>query len=208
MVNKVNNVSRVILLISLFLSVAQSVRAVTVNGKTRKALVVVWDGCRGDAADIDSLTPHLHQLAQEGASSFAAFGGGTEGTDTASMTVTNPGFSTIFTGVFSQKHGVFSNADPVPNWTEYPSIFKRLKNAFGAQFQTAALFGKQKIDSMVAAEGYPDWHHGEHGAEDIYHAEVTNHLQTSAVDFFFYSALNPDGIGHVYEYSPSSVSCD
>lgn len=204
MVNKVNNVSRGILLLAFLLSVAQAGQVVTVNGKTRKALVVVWDGCRGDVADIDSLTPHLHQLAQGGASSFAAFGGGTEGTDTTAMTVTNPGFSTIFTGVFAQKHGVFSNNEPAPNWALYPSIFKRLKDAMGMQFQTAALFGKQKIDSMVALEGYPDWHYGTNGAEDIYHAEVTNHLQTSDVDFFFYSSLNPDGVGHAYGYSPAN----
>lgn len=204
MVNTVNNVSRVILLLTLLWSAVQSGYALTVNGKTRKALVVVWDGCQGDVADIDSLTPNLHQLAQEGASSFAAFAGGMEGTDTATMTVTNPGFSTIFTGVFSQKHGVFSNNDSAPNWAAYPSIFKRLKDAMGRQFHTAALFGKQKIDSMVALEGYPDWHYGANGAEDSYHTEVINHLQTSDVDFFFYSSLNPDGMGHAYGYSPSS----
>lgn len=99
-------------------------RAVAPNGKTRKVLFIGFDGMRADALpyvvqDKNANTIAYNskagnggvgELAKTGAVYFAYCGGET-GTDTQQTTSTSSCWTSHFTGVWGNKHGIITNDD-------------------------------------------------------------------------------------------------
>src|SRR6266446_5697792 len=83
-----------------------------------KVLVIGIDGCRPDAL-LQAKTPHLHALIDAGAYSF-------EG-QTGDVTISGPGWASLLTGVWRDKHGVRTNEFEGANFQDYPSFLHRLK---------------------------------------------------------------------------------
>ena len=78
----------------------------------RRVLLIGIDGCRADAlrAAMESgKAPALRKLASDGCADWSVFAGGDLGGATEQATSSGPGWSTIFTGVWLNKHGVRSN---------------------------------------------------------------------------------------------------
>ncbi len=88
--------------------------------RARKVLIVGIDGCRPDALKA-ARAPHLHGLIREGAFSDQA--------QTGDVTVSGPGWASMLTGVWRQKHGVRDNRFEGHNLKEFPHFFRRLKQA-------------------------------------------------------------------------------
>lgn len=94
---------------------------------TKKVLVIGIDGCRPDAIAGALEAKHLHSLVKEGAFSPNAdvLGERATGADTS----TGPGWTSLFTGVWADKHGVKDNLFRGHALEAYPSFFKRIKDA-------------------------------------------------------------------------------
>lgn len=88
----------------------------------RKVLIIGMGGCRGETlqnADI----PNIKALFPHSIYSFDAL--------TEAPTLGAPGWSSLLTGVWGNKHGVKDNSYASENFTRYPVIFKYLKQING-----------------------------------------------------------------------------
>lgn len=92
----------------------------------KKVLVIGIDGCRTDAL-LAADAPNLDALIADGAFCDDVRILGPR--DTGSDTVSGPGWSSLMTGVWADKHGVLNNRFQGANYTEYPHFFRRLKDA-------------------------------------------------------------------------------
>lgn len=92
----------------------------------RKVLLIGIDGCRPDAIQA-AATPNLDRLISEGAISTNTSILGPR--ETGSDTVSGPGWSSIFTGVWADKHGVRDNEFTGKNYRRYPHFFSLLRQA-------------------------------------------------------------------------------
>ncbi len=92
---------------------------------SKRVLLVGIDGCRPDALSIAE-TPRLDALIKSGsyAEGTQIFGGRYQDNDT----VSGPGWSSILTGVWADKHGVNGNRFRTHNIKQYPSFLARLKS--------------------------------------------------------------------------------
>jgi predicted AlkP superfamily pyrophosphatase or phosphodiesterase len=91
-----------------------------------KVLIIGIDGCRPDALRKAEM-PHLDELIEDGALCLGTriFPEG----PIISDTISGPGWSSILTGVWADKHGVVNNEFTAPRYEEYPHFFRRLKDA-------------------------------------------------------------------------------
>ncbi len=84
----------------------------------RKALIIGIDGVRGDAALVAN-TPKMDALADQGIVSYEA--------QTLANTVSGPGWTTILTGVWMDKHEVRDNTFIPNNMSEFPHFFQHVE---------------------------------------------------------------------------------
>lgn len=89
--------------------------------KGKKLLFIGLDGCRGDCL-LQSNSPNLKNFLKEGAYSFRG--------QTNDITLSGPGWSSLFTGVWRDKHGVRENSFIANNFETYPSFFHRLRKEY------------------------------------------------------------------------------
>jgi arylsulfatase A-like enzyme len=99
-----------------FLVLAASLQA----SQTRKLLILGIDGCRPDAL-LKCGAPNLRALADSGLFTWWAL--------SRPPTKSGPCWSSIFTGVWNDKHGVTDNNFTNQQYGLYPMLFTRLKDA-------------------------------------------------------------------------------
>ena len=92
----------------------------------RKVLIIGIDGTRPDAL-AKAKTPHLDSLIEQGAFTDTAQILGTR--YDKNNTISGPGWSSILTGVWADKHGVHDNSFDGRNYELFPHFFKRLKRS-------------------------------------------------------------------------------
>lgn len=80
-----------------------------------KVLIIGIDGCKWEALDSAS-TPHIDSLRATGTYSYDS--------RTQAPTYSGPGWSSMLTGVWADKHGVTNNAFIGANFGQYPHFFK------------------------------------------------------------------------------------
>ncbi len=86
----------------------------------KKVLIIGIDGCRPDAL-LAAETPNLDTLIDDGLVSYQA--------QTCEFTVSAPGWSSMLTGVWPNKHGVKDTSFDGADYGSYPHFFQRLKEA-------------------------------------------------------------------------------
>lgn len=104
--------------------------AVPARAQTPKVLLIGIDGIRSDqlaAAD----TPHIDGLGANGYISLAA--------RTRMPTVSGPGWSSMVTGVWAEKHGVMGNNFAKKRYDLYPDFLTRLEQLDSGRETFAAL---------------------------------------------------------------------
>ena len=100
----------------------------------KHVLIIGIDGCRVDALRA-ARAPNIKALANTGAAWFNAYAGGEKGTRTQQPTTSGPGWSSILTGVWADKHHVTDNTFARANFMKlvngrncgYPHLFARIK---------------------------------------------------------------------------------
>lgn len=113
----------------------------------KKVLVIGIDGCRTDAL-LAAKAPHLRALIEQG-----AFADDTQilgPRETGSDTVSGPGWSSILTGVWADKHGARDNQFKGTDYGQYPHFFRKLKDARPAAF-TASLVTWEPIHDLIVS---------------------------------------------------------
>ena len=126
------------LALALFVTLVAALQAAE-PGKEKKALYIGIDGTRFDALT-KANTPNLDKLIADGiyADNCLILGERYQKNDT----ISGPGWSTILTGVWADKHGVHDNSFKGRNYEAYPHLFTLLKrqqpNARTASFVTWA----------------------------------------------------------------------
>ena len=160
----------------------------------KRLLLIGIDGCRVDsllAAD----TPNLDLLAANGAASFFTQA------STGQSTVSGPGWSTILTGVWANKHFVFNNNFSSANYQDYPHIFTRIRqaqpNALLSSIVNWAPINTAIINNTdFELTGLSDEQVGEQAA---------CHILEKSPDLLFLHFDELDGAGHGGGYHPQNL---
>ncbi len=124
----------------------------------KRVLLIGIDGCRADAlrTAMDSgKAPTLRKFASEGCADWSVFAGGELGGATEQATSSGPGWSTILTGVWRNKHGVSSNKFEHHRIAEFPHFMRRIKDAKPAAW-CGSLVNWPEIQHFIAEPSRKD----------------------------------------------------
>ena len=173
----------------------------------RHVLLIGIDGVRSDAVQAAS-TPALDGLVATGAVTWDAFaGGGIMPTDpTQQATSSGPGWSSILTGVWVDRHGVASNGGfSSGNFGTYPHFFAHVRSAFPAAVLSSIVQWHPINDSMLAPfPGLADHVINAGGTGQAVRNAAVNHLQTTDPHALFVHFDDVDHAGHASGFSPAN----
>jgi predicted AlkP superfamily pyrophosphatase or phosphodiesterase len=93
-------------------------------GAEHKVLLIGIDGCRPDAIE-KAATPNIDRLVANGVISRNTSILGPR--DCGNETISGPGWSSIYTGVWADKHGVMDNDFKTTHYDRYPHLFSLIK---------------------------------------------------------------------------------
>ncbi len=113
----------------------------------RKVLIMGIDGLRPDAL-LKANTPHIDRLARHGVFATNTLIQGDR--YKASDTISGPGWSSLLTGVWADKHGVHDNTFAGRDFERYPHFFARLKRAI-PEARTFSFVSWAPIDEFIVA---------------------------------------------------------
>ena len=172
--------------------------------KAKHVLLIGIDGIRVDTLQ-EAATPEIDGLVADGAVTYDAFAGGELGEVTEQPTFSGPGWSSILTGVWIDKHGVMFNVFDDANFDEYPHFFARVRemnpDVYLSSFVTWAPINESILPSGGAdAQFSPDVVDSAEGDLAVT-AAVVEHLGAETPDVLFVHLDEVDHQGHVSGYS-------
>ncbi|WP_164104380.1 alkaline phosphatase family protein [Candidatus Laterigemmans baculatus] len=170
----------------------------------KKVLLIGIDGCRFDAlrkAD----TPHFDRLIASGAYSPAAQILGSRYRD--NDTISGPGWSSILTGVWADKHGVHDNSFRGKQYEQYPHAFVRLKEV-RPMLSTASFVTWEPIASQITAgadvsRAFEAENKDYATADERCAKAVAERLATADDDCIFFYIGQVDETGHAKGFHPT-----
>lgn len=163
---------------------------INVDAQTPKVLLIGIDGCRPDALQAAS-TPNMDALISNATYSYDALNEG--------ITFSGPGWSSLLTGVWPDKHGVTDNSFAGSDFPSYPHLFQRIEE-HDPSLHTVSISQWHPVNNSIAT-----------GVADvtINVDDHTDYVETAAVDYL--SNEDPDAIfvhfddvdhaGHGYGFS-------
>ncbi len=185
----------------------------------RRVLVIGIDGCRPDALrqQVSSgNAPNLAGLVANGTVTWNAYAGGTLGTPTQQPTISGPGWASILTGTWTNRHNVVSNSTPayeqpaVPGSylaSQAPHFARRLKESAPTTYCSSICSWNWIEDYLVAAQpAWLDYHAKGIGSSyptrdaDVA-AKAVAQLGSSDPDVMFLHFDQVDGAGHASGFS-------
>jgi len=172
----------------------------------KKVVLIGIDGCRYDAIEY-SQAKYLKELARDGAVSAQCdvLGERKTGADTS----TGPGWSSVLTGVWADKHRVFDNTFKKHNIGDYPTFLARYTdarpNAKVAAFVTWAQFRDHVFGRTAGCEYLVDGDKfGYELADRVVGDAAARSLANTDLDAAFVYFGNTDSAGHGYGFHPKS----
>ena len=195
---------RFVLIATLLLSAAVSFAE---EPKVKKVLFIGLDGTRFDAIE-KAKTPNLHALMKDGIFSGECLILGER--YQKSDTVSGPGWSSILTGVWADKHGVHDNSFLGSHYKEFPHFFARLKEV-RPEARTASYVTWEPIHKLIvsAADESKNYEQKEHATADYdrYDHEATaaavKELKEGNPDVLFLYVGQIDVAGHTNGFHPT-----
>jgi predicted AlkP superfamily pyrophosphatase or phosphodiesterase len=155
----------------------------------RKVLIIGIDGCRPDAL-LQAKAPHLHKLIAEGAFSDQA--------QTGDITVSGPGWTSMLTGVWREKHGIRDNKFENADLKTHPHFFTRLKAKF-PKAKTASIVHWAPINERIISACD---HIITRKTDREVAAEAEKILARPEIDVVFIHFDDVDGAGHRNGFHP------
>jgi predicted AlkP superfamily pyrophosphatase or phosphodiesterase len=196
---------RRLLLWTIFLLLGSACGLAAQDPGPRRVLVIGIDGVRPDALAA-ARTRNLDRLIRAGAFADTTQILGTR--YSKSNTISGPGWSSILTGVWADKHGVHDNEFEGKNYKQFPHFFRRLKDQF-PEARTASFVDWSPIDEHIVSaadlkKNYPSANVGEYIEHDAEIArDASRHLRDGdphATMVYFGSV---DETGHKVGFHPS-----
>jgi predicted AlkP superfamily pyrophosphatase or phosphodiesterase len=157
--------------------------------RERKVLFIGIDGVRPDALALAE-TPNLDSLIARGSFSPAA--------QTVIPSFSGPGWSSMLTGVFPDKHNVVTNLFLDPDYERFPHFFTRLKEA-RPELVTASIVHWSPINSNIVSDA--DFV-AEPVTDEGVMEEAAELLRSGDPDVLFLHFDDCDLFGHAYGFSP------
>ncbi len=163
-----------------------------------KVLLIGVDGLRPDAL-LQAATPNIDSLMAEGVYSLEA--------RTGAHTITGPGWSNIFTGVWENKHGVKSNgikdnSFAGANYRQYPTLISRLES-HNQNFNTCVVASLDWITKLIITKADQKIYHPFEEEGDRKVAETAAYLlEHRSIDVMFAYFGQVDMVGHDHGFSP------
>jgi predicted AlkP superfamily pyrophosphatase or phosphodiesterase len=174
---------------------------------SKKVLFIGIDGTRFDAIE-KANTPNLDALIAGGIYSpnCLILGERYRKNDT----VSGPGWSSILTGVWADKHGVHNNTFVGMNYQEFPHFFERLKETRPAAKTVSLVTWKPIREKIVSAADLSQNFEGtERGAKGYEQADVlateeaVKQLRDGNPDVLFLYIGQVDETGHAHGFHPA-----
>jgi len=129
-----------------------------------------------------------------------AYAGGINGRASEQPTLSGPGWVTLLTGVWSNKHGVGSDTESLRVDPAFPSLFKRLRLAMPNAYLSSVV-GWSPLNTAFLLEDAHGADVRESGLSDARVIERTLQiLANTPADFTFIQLDEPDQIGHDHGY--------
>lgn len=174
------------------------------EAKQKKALFIGLDGVRFDALTAAE-TPHLDGLIEQGIVDKAAPALGQR--YRKNDTISGPGWSSILTGVWADKHGVNDNSFNGRQFDKHPHFFKLLKQQ-QPQAYTASFVTWKPIDDYIvgAADVRKVWEDDSHDYVKFDKAAKEAAIEALAnpkLDCLFLYFGQVDVAGHADGFHPS-----
>ncbi len=147
-----------------------------------KALFIIIDGVPADVIE-KTATPNIDEISAAGGYTRAHVGG-VQGTESQTPTVSAPGYQSLITGTWGNKHNVLDNRVDAPNYN-YWDIF-RIAKAYDSSLLTAVFStwedNRTKLigDGLEAAGGSKIDHYSdgyELDTERFPHDEASNYIR-------------------------------
>ena len=164
--------------------------------ETRKVLILGIDGVRPDALDFAE-TPHLDLLIKKGA--FTDRAQALPARETGGDTISGPGWSSMLTGVWADKHGVIDNKFAGKRFQDFPHFFCYLKDDQPAAFTASvATWGPIAEHIVAGADVNVD---GESDEDTT--TRAIQLLSDERLSALFVHLDDVDGAGHEHGYGPT-----
>jgi hypothetical protein len=158
--------------------------------KRRKVLVIGIDGCRPDAL-IAANTPNLDKLMANGTFSLDA--------RNIRTTSSGPGWSSILTGVWQEKHGVTDNSFNGSNFNRYPHFFKLIKDTY-PKSRNVSLCEWSEINDKIVGQNADSAINTSNASDTQIKAVAELEVENLTSLFLHFDA--PDHAGHSSGFSP------
>jgi hypothetical protein len=158
----------------------------------RKLLFIGIDGCRPDAL-LAADTPNIDSVTAVGAVNYEAQ------IRDGQITVSGPGWSSMLTGVWADKHQVFDNDFAGPNLDQYPVFFQRLREIWPEVYIVSVVHWKPINASII--EGADEELYGTDEEVGQLGAKA---LSNPGLDALFVAFDDVDGAGHGCCYDPAN----
>jgi predicted AlkP superfamily pyrophosphatase or phosphodiesterase len=173
--------------------------------KSKHVLIIGVDGLRVDGL-VAASTPALDGLIASGTVTYDGFAGGELGTATEQPTFSGPGWSSILTGVWVDKHGVTNNGLQGSRYNEYPHFFARVRqrdpDAYLSSFVSWPPINVILLESVEADEAFAPPVTTSAEADAVVTSAVLEHLEDRTPDVVFVHLDEVDHQGHVAGFSP------
>lgn len=159
----------------------------------KRALIIGIDGMRADSAQLAD-TPNLDALRAQGAYSWKAC------VSKGQHTSSGPGWSSILTGVWEEKHNVNNNEFEQPRYDEFPPVLARIKAMYPTAY-VSTVVDWAPINEHILKEA--DFR--KQGLKDAEVASVAaHHIVDDGPDLLFVHFDELDGAGHKGGYQPDN----
>ena len=155
-----------------------------------KVLFIGLDGCRPDALMAAS-TPNIDGLIANATYSMHAL--------TRTPTVSGPGWSSMTTGVWHDKHGVTDNSFAGANYINFPHFFNRIET-INPDLYTASFVNWSPINNEIVDMADLEFIAG---SDQELASEAAIFLQNNDPDVLFVAFDEIDGAGHSYGFHPA-----
>ena len=164
---------------------------------TNKVLIIGIDGVRGDVANIVSSEDNsaFGRMQEEGAWTYSS--------DVGPISVSGPSWSSMLTGVWCDRHGVYDNGFENHKLDSNPDIFE-LMEAFDPSIETTSLVYWEPIDTTIIGKNIADNQERFEEDEDLHSRAVEILRDESSLDVLFVAYDDPDYAGHRHGFSPLS----
>jgi hypothetical protein len=173
--------------------------------KSRHVLLIGVDGTRYDALQ-KAETPNFDRLIKAGALSDDCQILGER--YQKNETISGPGWSSILTGVWADKHGTQDNDFKTPNYKEYPHFFQRVKGANPKAF-TVSIDSWEPIKTYIVSDA--DINESFAKAKDEHESELDKRVLKRGIEvlknenptamFFYFHQV--DSTGHGRGFHPT-----